>query len=1089
MKLKPIIISVVASVLAVGIFCAEWSNPYLDKSKSGVEILEKSFSDKDTVEIFSGESLNVAVYLREYIESFSISAPKNRLWNKDEYVVLNSELDKGSLSFAFSFYDTGWHDITLTTNFNGSTPSKKQTFSLYVKSPLFQQDINAKNRDSVLLETEAVRDSDVYYVWKLGNIVFKSASPSIKEKVDFADTSFDGELYVVDKDSTFRSSSFVFPVQFSTGVLGTLLEIACVNSPMLGDTAFVTSKSFTFSAKVTGAEELKMATINSENFDTQEKTSDGAFLLSKKFDCLDTLKEPLEIHVYCKNEKDMSKDSYFYLKYPSQIAVALPDKDTINTGNAQLSISGTISNELTKDTVTIWATNNETPLDSKQLTNGNEWEYVLALDSGWNNIVLEFRKGTVADGAVLESIKKSVNYIKDIQGDTTKPDTLTPDPQDPDTALVDTIPPKIVSITSNGVKLLDKHICRKDTLPLELTVTDNKKIGGVFVNDSLCSVTDSGTFVVNVKLEHKENTLRIIAIDSTSNTYDTSITVLHNRKPVSNFTFDYQIIYADSTYEIPISVTDSDDDPVTIVATVKSGKNKKICEIKEGYLELKAEAADVDSYFVEIKAFDWCDTVGKEIKFTVVKQKPKLVKVGNIPDTLRVDKDTLNVELEVESYSGTPPFTFTAFWGSTKIGTEKTIKWIPTKDNIGKEELMLIVTDNLKMSDTIKCSLTVAKPPVYVNWSLTSAKYKEGDTVDIEAKLSSPLEVDSVGITFSLKSNSGKKGIITFENNGAQTISFKKGDTAASVQTIFIGNDYIDNDSVSLKLMESSNNDILVGSDSTFDITILNNDTITFSFTEGASSDTEGDTIVDIPVERSTSFSLKPVVLYCEFDEQSSTASKDDFRMPDSIVFEPWNTQLNLKLEIVDDTIPEENETVVIKLESRNIFLVGGEITTYTYTIIANERMIEFVHRRESQLEIVNDTAFYDGEDNWTVETHGQISISSRLRPNSRDSVTVYFEVIQGLTTAISGTDYILHNTERKVTFSDDLDEELEKTVGFEFKKFPPNTCNPKYVYLRITGLSNYKKAYIGNNKILKIIIKPSRETCSSQGPLIFQYW
>ncbi|MDO5577165.1 MAG: hypothetical protein Q4F84_08800, partial [Fibrobacter sp.] len=322
MKLKSIITSVAACVLVVGIFCAEWNNPYLDKSNSCVEILKKSFSDKDTVEIFSGESLTVVVYLREHIESFGISVPGNRLWNTTEdSVVTGSELDKGLLSFAFSFYDTGWHDITLTTNFNDSTPSKTQTFSLFAKSPLSQKRINAINGDSVLLETAPVKDKDVQYVWELGTVI-KNENPSVKTKFNFSDTAFDGKLYVEDRDSKFRSSPFVFPVQFSKSALETFLEIACVNSPMQGDTVLVSSGTYTFSVKVTGADKLEVATVNGETFDTKNKDSDGAFLLNRKFSGLDTLENPLEVHVYCKNENGVTKDSYFYLKYKSKVVVA-----------------------------------------------------------------------------------------------------------------------------------------------------------------------------------------------------------------------------------------------------------------------------------------------------------------------------------------------------------------------------------------------------------------------------------------------------------------------------------------------------------------------------------------------------------------------------------------------------------------------------------------------------------------------------------------------------------------------------------------------------------------------------------------------
>ena len=1041
MNLKSVVTFVAACTFFAGLLCSDWENPYLNKSKSSADVLKKTFSDKDTIDIFSKESLSVVIYLKEHVAAFRVNIEKNRLWDKADSLIIADKFGDEPFLFTFSFYDTGWHYITLSTIYNDNTKKDKK-YSLYVKSPLSQKRVEMQVGDSVLLETDPVKDNDVFYVWNFGETVITSEKASVQVKMDRPLTSPEGELYVEDRDKVFRSPSFLFPVMVNKE----LLEMKCENSPIFRDTVYVQTKTFTFTVKVKGAQELVNAKINGEEFDERIKNSDGSFLLNKTFHDLDILTEPMEIHVFCENEENATIDNYFYLKYKSQITVLYPEDESVNVGESSLLIYGTISDYFSFDTVALLVKNNGEVQDHKIMTGENEWQFTLVLDEGWNDVVLELYEDSTGKGTLLARTERHINYSL---------------------GMADTASPQIVSIKSEGIDLYDGFINRSETLPVELLVIDNGKTDSVTVNNRICSVSDNGIkFNIDIDLVHDTsgNSLSIKAIDSSGNESDTVINVYYNRMPQFDSIPQLQIITADSVYTDTIEVSDEDGDSLQVSAKFKKGEKDTVIKIENKIFEWTPDPSNSGLHEIVLEVYDGYETVQTSFLLFVLETEKDPVPVkwsineeDIYPKTLLVGTDTLKVEMKIHSQSGTPPFNFTVYCGDDIIyqGDDNNLEWVPTAQHVGAQNLRLIVEDSLGSTDILEVLLTVVKPPAaYVNWEKTSLSFEEGENIGvIRAVLSDPVN-DTVRIPFSIDWSASHAGDSDFKFEDTVLV-FEPGSKIASTEILISDDEDLEGDELFVLFLTGSDS-IHTGPRHIFTGTIIDNDQISFSFSNELSSGSEGDERVTIPVELSEEIN-ETVVLYCSIDP-SSTAGPNDFSMPDSIQFSPGETLKNLVLTVIDDTIPEDSETVVIHLKAKDNVLIPGEITTHIYTIISNEREVYF------------ENTVYTGTEDWSGNHHGRICVSS----NMFTSLDVYFEIDHNSSSADSGKDYLMH-TNNKVSFGDLWNNEQCKSIGFEFLN-DDRIENTERVVIKITGVSDYKKAYIGRDSIMTIFIEePNR--------------
>ena len=206
-SLKLVALAVLAFLIALQ--CNDKGNPYLDGADSGVRIVSKSFSDGDTMSIFSTESLTIVLHLKEYIDHIALHTPANRLWPGNDTIITADRFGYEPFTFRFSFYDTGWQEISIAA-WRTTGDSALEKFRVYVRSPLRQAAIGAEVGDTVLLSTPPVRD-EVFYLWVFGNgMSIRSGDSDTSFIVTTPLTSGQGELYV--SDNSRRSPAVFFPV-------------------------------------------------------------------------------------------------------------------------------------------------------------------------------------------------------------------------------------------------------------------------------------------------------------------------------------------------------------------------------------------------------------------------------------------------------------------------------------------------------------------------------------------------------------------------------------------------------------------------------------------------------------------------------------------------------------------------------------------------------------------------------------------------------------------------------------------------------------------------------------------------------------
>jgi len=139
---------------AAFVFCSRESNPFSNYANAGLYIVHQSIHDSDTLDIFSTESLQIRVTVKDLVDSFSVSTTANRLWQKADSTVTSSEFSKEPFTFFVSFYDTGWQSV-VTSVYKKSGQHVVDSLHVYLKSPLHQDSVVAFAHDSVTFLTRA----------------------------------------------------------------------------------------------------------------------------------------------------------------------------------------------------------------------------------------------------------------------------------------------------------------------------------------------------------------------------------------------------------------------------------------------------------------------------------------------------------------------------------------------------------------------------------------------------------------------------------------------------------------------------------------------------------------------------------------------------------------------------------------------------------------------------------------------------------------------------------------------------------------------------------------------------------------------
>jgi hypothetical protein len=337
--------------------------------------------------------------------------------------------------------------------------------------------------------------------------------------------------------------------------------------------------------------------------------------------------------------------------------------------------------------------------------------------------------------------------------------------------------------------------------------------------------------------------------------------------------------------------------------------------------------------------------------------------------------------------------------------------------------------------------------------------------VSVKVKISKPLEKSlELNYTAAIKSTATIVKDFTFADS-VQKLMFTPGVTEALIPLKII-NDYYPEKEEFIILKLSSESDFAKPRDTTgYHYTITDNDTAAqYSFQYESANGLENDTVASAMI-RLSRIADTTIVLNLTLDNNplNTTATQGtDFTFIDnigSIVFEKGETLKRIKMGIVNDTIPESDEKITLKLGSNSEFTVPGTPTTFIYTIKTDEVSVNFLGSSTSPNE-------------WPVQTPYDISIE--LGNTLTEELIVYYTA-DTTGSATLGADFSFYDACQCLTFRPG-----EKTKKFRYRIINDCDVEPsEHTTFKIIGVSNNKIAYIGNNSTIAVEIgdndSPSR--------------
>lgn len=920
-------------VVLGGLYCTDLTNPYLDADNAMAKISDKNFSDSDSLKIFSTKSLSVVVYLKEHVEKFKLHIDKNRLWSSEDTVITKNKFNKEPFLFDFSFYDTGWQQISLTT-YRNNGDSVVEKYTVYAYSPLYQNTIKARVGDTILLKTDPVGDK-VLYVWNFRNgTPVKDQSPVVRTVFSNSMTSSVGELYVEDF-TNHKSPVILFNINPSSS---DELSIRCVNDSIKNDTIYTTAKELPLKLQIMGAEQVKKLTVNGNAIGNLSKV-DNYHACTVNLKGLDSITNPLNVIVEVTDNKNRTVKDTFYVVFVNHwpgISVTFPADDSIETMASSVMVTGNVTSIGTFRSLFLVIRNNGKIQNNKiVLPENSGFSFSIPLSEYKNHMVLEL----FTDSMMTSRIATNDFYV-----------FYVPEGKD-------TLAPQIRSVRGNGAVLNRISYSGSDTLNLEIIATDNSGFVSVFVNDQSAVKNDSSLIfsaTVNLKHEIKGNQILVKAIDSNGLSDIDTFLVYYNRLPQwSKLPPSYMVADVGSITVFNIVAQDPDGDSLTVSMTIKTNP-EKLFNISSGTIGWIPEAKDTGEYTVNLLAWDGYQEI--DTSFIIRVKSPSSltpVKISNratdISDTIFVG-DSLNIKIEAVSSTGTRPFQYNAYFTDKKTapllnGTDSVLSWKPTVADTGYRVLRLVITDNAGFKDSVSIPIVIVRRALAeFRWDENnSVNFYEGDTTNNYPKVKLGKSLDkAVSIAYKIEFvNPADSADIEAPYSGV--VNFPAGDTIASVPVKIVDDSLPENvKTFRIRLFESDT--IKLRGTDIFTGQIIDDDIVWYYFEEPEGTGKESVTNVSVKVKISRPLTVPVELFYSSGSESSATISKD-FIFVDPVqklTFNPGVTENYIQLKIIDDKIPEKDEVIILNLNSENNFTKPKDSPVYEYTIIDNDTVSHF---------------------------------------------------------------------------------------------------------------------------------------------------
>ncbi|MBK8396631.1 MAG: hypothetical protein IPL26_15530 [Leptospiraceae bacterium] len=272
--------------------------------------------------------------------------------------------------------------------------------------------------------------------------------------------------------------------------------------------------------------------------------------------------------------------------------------------------------------------------------------------------------------------------------------------------------------------------------------------------------------------------------------------------------------------------------------------------------------------------------------------------------------------------------------------TTQNINFAVTNDSVNELDETVIVTisnpGNSSLGSTVNHTYTITNddPIPSVAFDLSSSNGSETVTnVLLPVSLSS-VSAQTVTVNYSVTGGSATGGGTDYTLTSG-ILTFPAGTTTQNIN-LTVTNDTLgeSNETIVVSLSNAGNSSI--GANSTHTYTINDNDATTVAFSSASSSGSEGISAVNLGVTLSNANSSVVSVDYA-VSGGTATGSGTDYTLASgTLTFNAGVTSQNISLTIVNDTMNETDETILVTLSNPTVATLGTNIT-HTYTINDND--------------------------------------------------------------------------------------------------------------------------------------------------------
>lgn len=726
------LVALSTALLALSMGCIDDYNPFSDTANARAYIVSQTIADGDTVAVFSAETLEVMVTLKEHVDSLLVSATSNRTWHDTDSTIGEDAFLREPFPIIVSFYDTGLQSIALTT-LKGASVMSSDTISVYVRSPLAQDTVRGSIGGELVLRTEPVADVDVTYRWSFGaGTVVESQSCSTLAEVLIVSPADSGTLWVTDGSYSSPRTSFAFILDDITAP-----TIACVNAGYTGgDTVFTGNTALNLKLEIVddGGRQVEDATIDGGPFDDTVNVHQYLKLFPDMQQY--PASSPLAVTVRAVDGFGNAAEKRYYLAYDDtlpvvtnrSLALTYPEEDSTSTGIATFTLIGLVesSSDDTEQVVLEIARNDSVVVaDTVELQGAaTGWYRAVPLVEGGNTLTVRLLSPSLIDTHGVAQC-----WVEYVPG------------------LADTEPPNLWYVRIGDRKPSNRVFYVPDErVVMRAYATDpGSGLQGIYFDDSL-GVRSSGWYYSDtITTLHLPEGVEVVvrAVDNRNNVMQVTYAVVYNRVPVFDIVPPSDYIRGDIAYADSIRAVDADGDDVQFS---KNDGPAGMTVSPDGRIAWTPDVADTGVHVVKIRAYDGYQSVYYSYSLYVsdsTSVPPPVrfaTRTSDFPSYLVAAEDTMRVTLGVEENTGIAPY---RFWARIAGGDgwlmeaslDSQLVWSPGPSLTGTQQLIVIVRDNVASSDTIYPAVMVVPPNRPCSLSVThgSPATVEG-VIDLNAR-------------------------------------------------------------------------------------------------------------------------------------------------------------------------------------------------------------------------------------------------------------------------------------------------------------------------------------------------------------------